>query len=153
MHDSKDRDLAADQFRAELAIDPGNGNAAYELAQIQYNQGNLEQARQQFESLIERRPEFEQARVGLAGILSTARSPTKPSCSSNAAINSTPTMMSPGIVSHAPSRTTGDEQGQKKALAEFQRLHALESGRLARAGILSEAGDVTRQQLEETAQP
>jgi predicted Zn-dependent protease len=30
-------------------------------------------------------------------------------------------------------RLTGDEQGQKKALAEFQRLHALESSRLARA--------------------
>jgi predicted Zn-dependent protease len=30
-------------------------------------------------------------------------------------------------------RLTGDEQGQKKALAEFQRLHTLESSRLARA--------------------
>lgn len=58
-----------DQFRAELAIDPGNSNAAYELAQIQYDLGNLEQARQQFESLVERRPEFEQARVGLGGVL------------------------------------------------------------------------------------
>ena len=34
LHESKDRDQAADQFRAELAIDPMNGNAAYELAQI-----------------------------------------------------------------------------------------------------------------------
>ena len=50
-------------------------------------------------------------------------------------------------------RMTGDQQGQKKALAEFQRLHALESSRLARAGILSEAGEVTRQQLGETTQP
>src|SRR6202051_1856224 len=55
LHDSKARDQAADQFGAELAIDPGNSNAAYELAQIQYDLGNLEQARQQFESLIERR--------------------------------------------------------------------------------------------------
>ena len=42
---------------------------------------------------------------------------------------------------------TGDQQGQKKALAEFQRLHALEDRHLARMGILSEAGEVTRQKL------
>ena len=75
LHDAKDRDRAADQFRAELATDPLNGNAAYELAQIQYDLGNLDQAHQQFESLIERRPEFEQARVGLAGILIEIQKP------------------------------------------------------------------------------
>jgi hypothetical protein len=48
---------------------------------------------------------------------------------------------------------TGDQQGQKKALAEFQRLHALESRHLARAGILLQGGEVTPQQLGETTQP
>ena len=60
---------------------------------------------------------------------------------------------SPGIAWHAPCSMTGDPEGQKEALAEFQRLHALESSRLARAGILFEAGEVTRQQLGETTQP
>ena len=31
-HESKDRDAAAGEFRAELTVDPQNGNAAYELA-------------------------------------------------------------------------------------------------------------------------
>jgi predicted Zn-dependent protease len=153
LHDSKDRDQAADQFRAELAIDPGNGNAAYELAQMQYNLGNLEQARQQFESLIERRPEFEQARVGLAGILIHNQKPDEATIQLKRAIDLDPNDEVAWYRLARALRLTGDEPGQKRALAEFQRLHALESSRLARAGILSEAGEVTRQQLGETTQP
>ena len=152
-HDSKDRDQAADQFRAELAIDPGNSNAAYELAQIQYDLGNLDQARQQFESLIERRPEFEQARVGLAGILIETQKPGEAAIQLKRAIELDPNDEVAWYRLARALRLTGDQQGQKKALAEFQRLHALESSRLARAGILSEAGEVTPQQLGETTQP
>ena len=153
LHDLKDRDLAADQFRAELAIDPGNGNAAYELAQIQRDRGNLEQAGQQFESLIERRPDFEQARVGLAGILIETQKPDEAVIQLKRAIELDPKdEVAWYRLAHA-LRMIGDQQGQKKALAEFQRLHALESTHLARAGILSEAVEVTRQQLGETTQP
>jgi tetratricopeptide (TPR) repeat protein len=153
LHDSTDRDQAADQFRAELAIDPGNGNAAYELAQIQYKLGNLQQARQQFESLIEQRPEFEQARVGLAGILIQNQKLGEAAIQLKRAIELDPNDEVAWYRLARALRLTGDQQGQKKALAEFQRLHALESSRLARAGILSEAGEVTRQQLGDTTQP
>jgi predicted Zn-dependent protease len=153
LHDSKDRDQAADQFRAEFAIDPGNSNAAYELAQIQRELGNLEQARQQFESLIERRPEFEQARVGLAGILLETQKPDQAAIQLNLAIELDPKDEVAWYRLARALRMTGDQQGQKKALAEFQRLHAHESSRLARAGILLQAGEVTPQQLGETTQP
>ena len=133
-HDSKDRDQAADQFRAELAIDPLNSNAAYELAQIQYDLGNLEQARQQFESLIERRPEFEQARVGLAGILIETQKPGEAAIQLKRAIELDPNDEVAWYRLARALRMTGDHEGQKKAIAEFQRLHALESSRLARAG-------------------
>jgi tetratricopeptide (TPR) repeat protein len=153
LHDFKDRDQAADQFRAELAIDSGNGNAAYELARIQYDLGNLQQARQQFESLVERRPEFEQARVGLAGVLIHTQNPTEAAIQLKRAIELDP---NDEVAWYRLARAllmTGDQQGQKKALAEFQRLHALKSSPLARDGILSEAGEVTRQPLGETTQP
>jgi predicted Zn-dependent protease len=153
LHDSKDRDQAADQFGVELAIDPGNGNAAYELAQIQHDLGNLEQARQEFESLIKRRPEFEQARVGLAGVLVETQKPDEAAIQLKRAIELDPNdEVAWYRLAHA-LRMTGDQQGQKKALAEFQRLHALESRHLARAGILLQAGEVTPQQLGETSQP
>jgi predicted Zn-dependent protease len=153
LHESKDRDQAADQFRAELAIDPGNDNATYELAQIQRDLGNVEQARQQFESLIKRRPEFEQARVGLAGVLVETQKPGEAAIQLKRAIELDPNdEVAWYRLAHA-LRMTGDQQGQKKALAEFQRLHALESSHLARAGVLSQAGEVTPQQLGETTQP
>ncbi len=153
LHDSKDRDQAADQFRAELAIDPGNGNAAYELAEIQCDLGNLEQARQQFESLLERRPEFEQARVGLAGILLETQKPDEAAIQLKRAIELDPRDEVAWYRLARALRQTGDHEGQKKALAEFQRLHAFESSRLARAGILLEAGEVTPQQLGEMNPP
>ena len=153
LHDSKDRDQAADQFRAELALDPINGNAAYELAQIDYDLGNLEQARQQFESLIERHPEFEQARVGLAGILIQTQKPAEAVIQLKRAIQLDPNDEVAWYRLARALRLTGDQEGQKRALAECQRLHALESSRPARMGILSEVGDITRQQLEETTQP
>jgi predicted Zn-dependent protease len=153
LHDSKDRDQAADQFRTELGLDPGNGNAAYELAQIERDLGNLEQARQQFASLIERRPEFEQARVGLAGVLVETQKPDEAAIQLKRAIELDPDdEVAWYRLAHA-LRMTGDQQGQKKALAEFQRLHALESRHLARTGILLQAGEVTPQQLGETTQP
>lgn len=152
-HDSKDREQAADQFRAELALDPSNSNAAYELAQIDYDSGNLDQARQQFESLIERRPEFEQARVGLAGILIETEKPGEAATQLKRSIELDPADEVAWYRLARALRMTGDLQGQRKAIAEFQRLHAIESSHLARAGILAEAGEVTRQQLGETIPP
>ena len=153
LHDSKDRDQAADQFHAELAIDPGNGNAAYELAQIQRDLGNVEEARRQFESLIERRPEFEQARVGLAGVLLENQKPDEAATQLKRAIELDPNDEVAWYRLARALRMIGDQQGQERALAEFQRLHALESSRLARTGILLEAGEVTAQQLGETTRP
>ena len=151
--DSKDRDQAADQFRAELALDPLNSNAAYELAQIDSDLGNLDRARQQFESLVERRPEFEQARVGLAGILIDTQKPGEAAIQLKRAIELDPNDEVAWYRLARAQHQTGDKEGQRKALTEFQRLHALEGSRLARAGILLEAGDVTRQKLEETTLP
>jgi tetratricopeptide (TPR) repeat protein len=41
---TQDRDAAVREFSAELSVDPGNGNAAYELAYLNAETGNLEQA-------------------------------------------------------------------------------------------------------------
>ena len=152
--DPKDRDQAADQFRAELALDPLNSNAAYELAQIQYDLGNLEQARQQFESLVERRPEFEQARVGLAGILIETQKPGEAATQLKRAIELDPNdevawyRLAPAL------RLTGDREGAEKGA---RRIPAPSRPRKQphgpHAGILMEAGEVTPQKLGETTQP
>jgi tetratricopeptide (TPR) repeat protein len=152
-HDSKDRDQAAAQFRAELDLDPLNSNAAYELAQIQYDLGNLDEGRRQFESLVERRPEFEQARVGLAGILIETQMPGEAATQLKLATELDPSDEVAWYRLSRALRMTGDLQGQKKALAEFQHLHALENSHMARAGILSQPGEVTPQKIGDPTQP
>ncbi len=146
-HEPKDRDLAEGQFRAELELDPTNGNAAYELAQIHYDQGNLDGARGEFEALVERRPEFEQARVGLAGVLIESQKPELAVPHLKRATELKPEDEVAWYRLGRALRVTGDADGAKRAMAEFQRLHALEAGRKARAGILAEAGAVTPQQI------
>lgn len=64
----EDRDAARREFEAELETDRGNGNAAYELANMAAENNNLEEARKQFEAVIARFPDFEQALVGLGGV-------------------------------------------------------------------------------------
>lgn len=151
--DPKDRDQAAEQFRAELAIDPLNSNAAYELAQIDHDLGNVDQACQQFESIVERRPDFEQARVALGGILIETQKPGEAVTQLKRAIELDPNdEVAWYRLAHA-LRMTGDQQGQKEALAEFQHLHTLDSSYMARMGILSEAGEVTPQTIGPAASP
>jgi predicted Zn-dependent protease len=64
----EDRDAARREFGAELKTDPGNGNAAYELANMAAEDNKLDEARSQFEDLITRFPDFEQALVALGGV-------------------------------------------------------------------------------------
>jgi tetratricopeptide (TPR) repeat protein len=145
--EEKERNLAAEQFRAELAIDPENGNAAYELAQIEHDTGNVEQAQQDFEALLVVRPDFEQALVGLAGTLIEMRKPelAVPRLQHAIAIDS-----NDEVAWYRMARAlhmVGDLEGQKKALVQFERLHKLQSGKQAHSGAFSSAGEVTPQQV------
>ncbi len=56
-------------FEAELALDPTNANAAYELAEMHRGAGELEPARKLFEQAVAHHPAFEDARIGLARTL------------------------------------------------------------------------------------
>lgn len=72
---SADREAAVREFNAELQADPRSGNAAYELANLAVQSGDRERAREEFESLVERYPDFEEALVGLGGVLLDGPSP------------------------------------------------------------------------------
>ncbi|MGB8261444.1 MAG: tetratricopeptide repeat protein, partial [Terracidiphilus sp.] len=63
----EDREAAVREFNAELANDPGNGNAGYELGVLAAEAGHPEDAREHFERVVERFPDFEEALVGLGG--------------------------------------------------------------------------------------
>lgn len=145
--DAKDRLLAAEQFGAELEVDPDNGNAAYELAQIHHDLGNPEQAQHDFEALLVARPDFEPALVGLAGVLLESHKPelAVPRLKRAIAINPNDEVAWYRIA--RALRMVGDPEGQRKALAEFQRLHELQSGRQVHTGSFFLGERVTSQQV------
>ena len=152
-HDEKDRISAQEQFKAELAIDPQNANAEYELAQIDYDQGNLSEARQEFESLLLKRADFEEAQVGIAGVLLESNQASLAVPHLQQAIKLDPNDEVAWYRLARAFRVTGDTQGQDKAMSEFHRLHTISSEKVAMTGIRTSSEEITPQQVRETAQP
>lgn len=144
----EDRDAAVHEFTAELDIDPSNGNAGYELANMQAELGNLDDARKGYEHVLELFPNFEEALVGLGGVYTDSHKPEQ----------------AVGILEHATrlnpddevawyrlaraERAVGNKTEQEKALAVFQKLH---SAKPLHKPVTDQ--EATPQQLDREAQP
>jgi tetratricopeptide (TPR) repeat protein len=72
---SEDLASAQSEFEQELAADPLNGNAAYEMAEAHRNEGPLEEAQKLFERALKSHPDFEEAQLGLASVLMSQQKP------------------------------------------------------------------------------
>ncbi|MGA7340005.1 MAG: tetratricopeptide repeat protein [Terracidiphilus sp.] len=141
----EDRDAAMREFAAELAVDPGNGNAAYEMANLQSELGNLDDARKRFEQVVERFPDFEEALVGLGGVYLESQLPRMA-----VPLLERATRLRPGDevawyrLARA-RRATGDKEGQAKALAAFRKIHNVTPATLRAPNATDE---VTPQKLD-----
>jgi tetratricopeptide (TPR) repeat protein len=118
-----DHDAAVREFNAELTIDPANGNAVYELAVMLQQQGNLDEARTQFEHLLEHFPNFEEALVGLGGIYLESEKPAQAVAPLEHATKLNPSDEVAWYRLGQAERATGNREAAQKAIAEFQRLH------------------------------
>jgi tetratricopeptide (TPR) repeat protein len=119
---SEDREAAQHEFMAELTIDPRNGNASYELANIQTDLGNLDEATRLYEAIVERYPDFEEALVGLGGVYLDSQKPTQALDVLERAIKLNPKDDVAWYRIARADRATGNKEGQQKALATFQEL-------------------------------
>jgi len=144
----EDRDAAVREFNAELGVNPGNGNALYEMAVMQQQQGNLDEARTEFEHLVGRFPNFEEALVGLGGVcLENQKADAAVAPLEHA------TKLNPGDevawyrLAQA-ERALGNREAQQKALAEFQKLHSSTPGTLRRPDE-----DITPQEIGNDGKP
>jgi len=151
---AEDSHLAAEEFEQELSIDSGNGNAAYELAEIHRNAGEFADAQRYFELALKGHLDFEEAQLGLAATLISAQKPelALPHLQKAIALNRDNEVSWWRLAQ--VERVLGNAEEQKKALAEFQRLHAQNSGRSQPTGTeIFSPNEVTRQQVDSTAQP
>ncbi len=146
-HADADREHAAAEFREELKIDERNGNALYELAQLDHDSGKLEDARKEFETLVEAQPDFEQARVGLASVLMDSDQGKQAVPHLKRAVELDANDEVAWYRLSQALRQAGDREGQKQAMETFRRVHASETNRQVRAGERLPSGEVTPQQL------
>jgi tetratricopeptide (TPR) repeat protein len=137
---------ALKEFEAELDVDPGNANAAYEIAELHRTAGDLDQARTFFERALEHDAEFEDALVGLGRTLIALGKPElalpvlKRAVATNASNEVTYYQLAQA------HRALGNVPEQEKALAEFERLRREASA--GSAGAVLSRRDVTRQKLD-----
>ena len=122
---------ARKEFEAELALDPTNANAAYELAEMQRKAGELEAARTLFAQALSHYPTFEQALVGLGRTLVALGRPAEGLPHLQAALKGNPENEVAHFQAAQAYRALGNSADQEKELAEFNRLRSLAAKRTA----------------------
>jgi tetratricopeptide (TPR) repeat protein len=143
-----DRDAAVREFAAELGVDPGNGNAGYELANLEADLGKFEDARTLFQQVLARFPDFEEALVGLAGLELAGQTPQQAIPLLQHATHLRPDDEVAWYRLARADRAAGDSAGAAKALASFRRIH-----RTTPATLRSSSGtdELTPQKLDADA--
>jgi tetratricopeptide (TPR) repeat protein len=144
-----DRDNARREFQAELEVDPGNGNAAYELANLAVEDNHLEEARKQYESVIARFPDFEQALVGLGGVYLQSQAGAQAVAPLERATRLDSNDQVAWYRLAQAERAAGHADEAQKAMKTFRTLHDASSAQ----NKPSLADEVTPQQLDPGAQP
>jgi tetratricopeptide (TPR) repeat protein len=144
-----DRDAAIREFEAELAADPGNGNAVYEIANLHAATGNLDDARKEFEQLIGRYPDFEEALVGLGGVYIEIQKPADAVPPLTRATKLRPDDEVAWYRLARAQRATGNREGQEEAMSAFKKLH---NGTPAGLQKPNAEDDITPQQLGNVAE-
>lgn len=144
------RDAALREFQAELAIDPENGNARYEIANMEAARGNLTAARTQYQELLQRYPDFEEALVGLGGIHLEEQKGQDAVPLLEHATKLRPDDEVAWYRLAQAQRAAGNREAQEQALAVFKKLHSSTPVTLRRP---DQGDEVTPQKLDANAKP
>ena len=149
---SKREGSAADElearraFEAELALDPTNANAAYELAEMHRGAGELDPRRTLFEQAVAHHPAFEHARIGLARTLIALDTTGRRRAAPEGCPRAEPRQQRGDHHVARANRALGDSAAQQMALAQFNRTRALAAERAAAMSQTKQ--DVTPQVLD-----
>ena len=142
---------AVKEFTAELQMDPDNGNAAYEIGEVHRNAGELEEAEKYFTLALQHHPNFEEAQLGLAAVLSSLRKPAEALPHLQKAIELRPGNEVSWFRLAQVQRALGNEAEQRKALAEYQKLHNQGLQQRQEEAPLFSGEEVTQQKVDATS--
>lgn len=146
-HDDSDLKSAEAEFSKELDVNPGNANAAYELADLRRTEGNTAAAQQLYESAVKFYPNFEEAEVGLGRVLLEEDKPTLALAHLQRATVLRPDDEVAWYRLAQAQRRLGNLPAQAHSLARFKELHARSSSALNSALTPRGTDSVTPQQL------
>ena len=132
-------------FEEELALDPTNANAAYELAELHRKAGELDAARTLFEQAVAHDAAFEHALVGLGRTTIALGRPANALTPLKAALSVNPQNEVAWYQLAQAYRALGNAGEQDRALAEFTRVRGLAARRTAVPDVKR---DVTPQLLD-----
>lgn len=144
-HKADDRVAAANEFAAELEIDEENGNARYELGVLAAEDGNFEKARQLFEQVANRFPQFEEALVALGRCDIELSKPSNAVAPLDRATKLRPDDEVAWYRLARAQRAIGDNSAAAKSMEEFRKVHAAEGAEFRRPNATEE---VTPQRLD-----
>jgi tetratricopeptide (TPR) repeat protein len=144
----EDQEAAANEFESELKVDPDNGNARYELGVIADRDGKLDVARQQFEQVLLRYPEFEEALVALGGCYLEMSKPTDALPPLERAARLRPDDEVAWYRLSRAQRANGETDAANKSMATFRKIH--DPNQTGQQGPNSRA-EVTSQKLDADA--
>jgi tetratricopeptide (TPR) repeat protein len=138
---------ALKEFEQELALDPTNANAAYEAAEIYRKSGQMEKSRDLFSKAVDRYPDFEEAQLGLGGVLIALGQPALSLPHLQKAIAIKPDDEVTYYRLSLAYKALGDPAEQRKALQRYQRLRAQNASQpvLEKDPVHD---DVTRQEID-----
>jgi predicted Zn-dependent protease len=143
-----DTSEARQAFQEELAVDPTNANAAYELAEMARKAGEFDRARERFVQALTHYPAFEHALVGLGRTLIALGRPAEALPHLKAAIATNPESDVAWYQLAQAYRKLGDSAAHESALAEFKRVRILTAQRTA---VPHTKRDITPQALDLTS--
>jgi tetratricopeptide (TPR) repeat protein len=120
-----DRDAAMREFEAELAIDPASGNAAYELANMDMDQGEVAKARSLLQGVVKLYPDFEEALVALGRVDLQTHDGTEAVTVLKRATKINPDDDVAWYRLSLAQRAVGNKEGQMEAMARFRKVHRI----------------------------
>jgi tetratricopeptide (TPR) repeat protein len=141
---------ALKEFQKELELDPSNANAAYEIGEAHRKAGQLDEAQKFFAMSLKYYPEFEEAHLGLAAVLTAEQKPQDALLHLQKAIAADAEDEVAWYRLAQVQKALGNEAEQQKALAEFRRLHHQVNQQKLIEKVFSPS-EVTKQELDPNA--
>ena len=152
------RNEAMKAFEAELAIDPQNSDAWYEIGEIRRRRGQFEQAAKAFLQAVKYHAEFEEAQIALGRTLATLGKPEEALPHLLTAIRLNPTNEVSHFLLASVYKALGNLEHYREEMEQFHKYHFRPYARVASSPSRSLAGvtdlppKVTKQELERNSE-